>query len=224
LPVVADERDPSPIERDSVEFGRAIGFFDATFAIAATLLVTTLVPADAAWTSWSNFWSTLDGPLLAFAISFWLVAAYWWGNHRFVATLRGFSPRLVVASLIFLAFVVLVPFSTRGFGTANSSSEVTTVVYAINVALVSAMATVLPWFARADDLFAVPESIAELRIRTLDRLSPTIVFLGSIPIALLGAPSAARYFWLLLIPLGYFGGQWSRARIAAIPGADELSA
>ena len=163
---MADHRDPSPIERDSVEFGRAIGFFDATFAIAATLLVTTLVPADAAWTSWSNFWTTLDGPLLAFGISFWLVAAYWWGNHRFVATLRGFSPRLVVVSLVFLAFIVLVPFSTRGFGTTHASSEVTTVVYAINVALVSAMATVLPWFARADDLFLVMPSVAELRIRT----------------------------------------------------------
>ncbi len=219
-----DDRDPSPIERDSVEFGRAIGFFDATFAIAATLLVTTLVPVDAAWTSWSNFWSTLDGPLLAFAISFWLVTAYWWGNHRFVATLRGFSPRLVVVSLVFLAFVVLVPFSTRGFGTTNSSSEVTTVVYAINVALVSAMATVLPWFARADDLFLVRPSLAELRVRSLDRLTPTVVFLVSIPIALFGAPSAARYFWLALIPLGHFGGNWCRARIVALQAVDDLSA
>ena len=171
---MADDRDPSPIERDSVEFGRAIGFFDATFAIAATL--------------------------------------------------RGFSPRLVVVSLVFLAFVVLVPFTTRGFGTAHASSEVTTVVYAINVALVSAMATVLPWFARAEDLFLVMPSVAELRVRTLDRLTPTVVFLASIPIALLGAPSAARYFWLVLIPLGYFGGKWSSARIAALHQADAVSA
>jgi uncharacterized membrane protein len=138
--------------------------------------------------------------------------------------LRGFSPRLVVVSLVFLAFIVLVPFSTRGFGTTNSSSEVTTVVYAINVALVSAMATVLPWFARADNLFLVMPSVAELRARTVDRLLPTVVFLASIPIALFGAPSAARYFWLVLLPLGYFGGKWSTQRIGALQEADDLRA
>ena len=66
--------------------------------------------------------------------------------------------------------------------------------------------------------------VAELRIRTLDRLTPTIVFLGSIPIALFGAASAARYFWLLLIPLGYYGGKWSTLRIAALHEADDLRA
>ena len=223
---MADDRDPSPIERDSVEFGRAIGFFDATFAIAATLLVTTLVPADAAWTSWSNFWSTLDGPLLAFAISFWLVAAYWWGNHRFVATLRGFSPRLVVVSLVFLAFVVLVPFSTAGSARRTRRPKCTTVVYAINVALVSGDGDACsPGSRRRRG--PVPRDAVGRRAPRPHRstgLMPTVVFLASIPIALLGAPSAARYFWLVLIPLGYFGGKWSSARIAALHQADEVSA
>ena len=48
-------------ERDDVEFSRATAFFDATYALATTLLVTTLDPGPDGWSSWSDA-AGLGGP------------------------------------------------------------------------------------------------------------------------------------------------------------------
>jgi hypothetical protein len=40
------DRQVARYQRDDQEFGRAIGFFDATYALALTLLVTTLDITD----------------------------------------------------------------------------------------------------------------------------------------------------------------------------------
>jgi uncharacterized membrane protein len=204
-------------DRDTLEFGRAIGFFDATFAIAATLLVTTLESVQSGWTSWSAFWSTFDGPLLAFAISFWVVVTFWWANHKFVRSLRRLSPSLIGMNLVFLGFVVLLPFTTDGLGQSDVSAEVTTVVYAVNVAVVSLLAFVLHLVARHDDLYRPEVARSVARADLVARLGPAVVFLASVPIALLGAPIAARYVWLALIPVGRYTGVWAEQRQA--PGA-----
>jgi uncharacterized membrane protein len=207
-----DER--SVIRRETTEFARAIGFVDATFAIAATLLVTTLEPDAADWRSWSRIWNAVDGPLFAFALSFWVVTAYWWANHRFVATLVGLSNRLVIGTMAFLAFVVLLPFTTRGLGTgASGTAEVTTVLYAANVAVVSGMEAVLYRIAVRDRLYLVEPSAIEVNASTIAQVAPVAVFVASIPLALLGAPLAARWSWLALIPVTAIVGHWARRRI-----------
>jgi uncharacterized membrane protein len=211
---MSQSRTRPSIARDTAEFGRAVGFVDATFAIAATLLVTTLVPADRDWETWSRFWNTVDAPLLAFGLSFWVVGAYWWANHRFVGTLAEISPRLMIAMLVLLAFVVLLPFTTRGLGTAPAAAaEVTTVVYAANVAIVSGMETVLYRLAWREGLFRRAPSVREVAARSVAQLVPTAVFLVSIPVTFLAGATAGRLTWLALIPLGVFVGWWANARL-----------
>jgi hypothetical protein len=48
-------------QREDQEFGRAIGFFDATYALAPTLLVTTLEITDpsSAWVGLPALWYTV---------------------------------------------------------------------------------------------------------------------------------------------------------------------
>jgi uncharacterized membrane protein len=221
---MVEPRKRASIVRDTAEFGRAVGFVDATFAIAATLLVTTLVPADRDWTTWSRFWNTVDAPLLAFGLSFWVVSAYWLANHRFVATLAEISPRLMIATLVLLGFVVLLPFSTRGLGTAPASAaEVTTVVYAINVAIVSGMETVLYQLAFREGLFLRVPSPREVVARSVAQLVPTAVFVISIPITLLASATAGRLTWLALIPLGAIVGRWTNARLDEMPAQPSAS-
>jgi uncharacterized membrane protein len=200
-------------EREDTEFGRATGFYDATFAIAATLLVTTIDPGRRGWSSWSNFWDAVELPLFAYAISFVVITMYWWSNHQFVSGLRALSPRLIVGSLWMLAFVVLLPFSTRGIGEGLGSSEVTTVVYAMNVALVSTMEWVLYRVALRDKLFRVEASRTEVFTSTVCQLMPAAVFALSIPIAFASA-TTARWFWLSLVVLSPIAGRWATARNA----------
>jgi hypothetical protein len=64
---------PEPrYSRDDSEFDRAIGFIDATFALALTLLITTLEVDDsaAAWDSLGSLDDALGAQFIAFAIAF----------------------------------------------------------------------------------------------------------------------------------------------------------
>jgi hypothetical protein len=65
--------------RDASEFDRSIGFIDATFALALTLLVTTLDVdhPQSAFASLSAFGDAEGAQLIAFAIAFAVIASYW---------------------------------------------------------------------------------------------------------------------------------------------------
>jgi uncharacterized membrane protein len=64
--------------REASEFDRAFAFFDATFAVALTLLVTTLEADDApsSFTSLSALGDAVGAQFLAFLISFAVIASY----------------------------------------------------------------------------------------------------------------------------------------------------
>lgn len=201
------------IGRDENEFSRTLSFFDATFALSMTLLVTTIDPGPDAWSSWQALWDAVGTQVVAFAISFALVGTYWWRNHQFVGSLETLSPRLIVTNVAMLGFVALIPFTTDALGTdGRAASEITTVVYAANVAMVSFMGTVLYLIARGDGLFRIPPTGERARLAFIDQSLSTVVFLLSIPIALLVSGAAARYSWLTLLVLGPIVGRWTDRR------------
>jgi uncharacterized membrane protein len=198
------------IQRDENEFSRTLSFFDATFALSMTLLVTTIDPGPDAWQSWSSLWNAVGTQVIAFAVSFALVAAYWWGNHRFVSSLETLSPALIVANVAMLGFVALIPFTTDALGNEGSSPvEITTIVYAANVAVVSGMATVLYRVAKRDRLFRNPPTRTEARLAYIDQSLPTAVFVLSIPIAVFVSGTLARVSWVSLALLGPVVGRWT---------------
>jgi uncharacterized membrane protein len=209
-------------ERDEVEFGRAINFFDATFAIATTLLVTTLASGQKQWASWSAFHAAVGGPMFAYALSFVVVSTFWWANHRFVSSLEALTPKVIAASMLMLAFVVLVPFSTAGLGTSGGANgQVATVVYAINVAGVSLSVFVTFRVALAQRLFIVAPTKEQILERSIATLDVPAVFLASVPIALFWDADYAKYFWIVLIPAGAVERRWFERRRRARAGRDE---
>lgn len=204
---------PRRIERDQNEFSRTLSFFDATFALSMTLLVTTIDPGPDAWSSWARLWDAVGRQVIAFGISFALVGAYWWRNHRFVASLDTLSPNVIITSVAMLGFVALIPFTTDALGSdGRAAAEITTVVYALNVAVVSSMATVLYVIARRDGLFRNPPSDEEARLAVIDQSVPSLVFLASIPVAVLVSGEAGRFVWLGLLVLSPLSGSWTRRR------------
>jgi uncharacterized membrane protein len=203
---------PARFDRDSVEFGRTAGFFDGVFGIAATLLVVTLAPETANWSDWSKFLSAEWPSLLAFVISFVVICAFWWANHRMVATLDTLSSRFVGVALVMLGFVVLLPFTTGGLGDVDdrTSGEVAAVGYALNVALVSLATMALVVVAARDGLYRTAPTPAQVRGKLIGFADTPVVFLLSIPITLLFGPVWGRYSWLLLAVTGGVVGRLGR--------------
>jgi len=102
--------------RDTLEFGRVVNLSDGLFAIALTLLVFTL---DASAVSLDRVDGVLidqTGPLIAFVLSFAVIANFWWIHHRFLANLGTLEPGLILLNLALLGAVALIPFPTSLLG------------------------------------------------------------------------------------------------------------
>jgi uncharacterized membrane protein len=196
---------PTPWTRDAPEFDRAIGFIDATFALALTLLVTTLEVDDAsAWTSLDALADAVGAQFIAFAIAFVVIAGYWLRHHRLVASFAAIDTGLIVANLALVAAIVLLPFSTRSVGDPGVEDlPLPTAVLAVNVAAASILHAAVFALAWRRGLLASNPEGADPSDYLLASLAPAAVFLASIPVAYLASPVAAQLCWLALIPVGW---------------------
>jgi uncharacterized membrane protein len=187
--------------RGTPEFDRAFAFFDGTYAVALTLLVTTLDSTNTpgAWADLAALWAAIGSQLVAFFLAFAIVAFYWRSNHAFVARLHHLSGRLITVNLMLLAFVVLLPFSTDALG--EHQEPLATAVFAGNVAVISVTEAVMSLLAWQNGLASTPPSPRRRRLELVPQLVPPAIFLASIPVAYLVSSSAARLSWLALVVL-----------------------
>ncbi len=100
----------------SPEFARLLNLSDGVFAIAMTLLVLGIDPAAITLSDVGGVFDNQRGELIAFAISFAVIAHFWWIHHRFFAVLALIEPGLMVLNLVLLGFIALVPFPTSLLG------------------------------------------------------------------------------------------------------------
>jgi uncharacterized membrane protein len=190
--------------REASEFDRALAFFDASFAFAMTLLVTTLEVGDApsSFASVSALANGVGAQFIAFLISFAVIAGYWLMNHRMFAGFAAIDTQTIVANICLLAGVVLLPFSTAAVGDpAVAELPLPTVLMAVNVALVSGLHTLVWVIANRNRLLDRAASATEWRQRVVTGLVPAAVFLASVPLAYAISPDAARLFWASLLVL-----------------------
>jgi uncharacterized membrane protein len=108
---------PRRYGRDTPEFARVTNLSDAVFAIAMTLLVLTLdapsVPSDRLAAE-----LVARAPqMIAFVLSFVLVANVWWAHHKFFGLVASIEPVVVGVNLGILGIVALVPYPTSLIGT-----------------------------------------------------------------------------------------------------------
>jgi TMEM175 potassium channel family protein len=192
---VARERAAKRREGNEIEFGRIVAFSDGVFAIAITLLVLGLeMPkgltgaevAEAIFDQWDN--------LLAFGISFAVIGRFWVVHHRFFAEVDAFDGRLLGLNLLYLAWIVLIPFSSEVLGEYGGETP-SVVLYSLNLAVVVLLGLWMGADARRRGLTSVDdETHRETRIRSTYIAG---VFLLSVPLAFV-VPRAAAYLWLLL--------------------------
>jgi uncharacterized membrane protein len=196
--------------RDGSEFDRAIAFIDATFALALTLLVTTLDlssrPSD--WSSLGEFYDAMGTQLLAFAIAFVVISAYWLSHYRIVAACDEIDLGLIIANLVLVATVVIVPFTTESVGDpAINDLPLPTALLAVNAAAVCLAFTLVYVVARRRGALHVMPTQREFAWNLVAFTGPTVVFLVSIPIAYGVSPVAAQLSWLTLLVVNPLLGQ-----------------
>lgn len=196
----------SRYQRDDSGFDRAVGFFDATYALALTLLVTTLDVGDerSIWADLGTLDDAVGSQFVAFLISFVVIAAFWLKSHRLLSSFDAIDTPLIVLNLALVVAVVLLPFTTEALGSGTVDDlPLPTAVYAVNISCASILATAVYLTARHRGLLRLGDDRSTARGIVAAGLLPAVVFLASIPIAYYGSPEAARSSWLSLIVLGF---------------------
>ncbi len=184
-------------EDNEIEFSRIVAFSDGVFAIAITLLVLQIeVPQGA--TSSSELWHAIlrqDGDLYAFAISFAVIGRFWVVHHRFFTEVRGFDGRLLTINLVFLFWMVSIPFSSQVLGEYGGEASAV-IIYAANLALATLTSALLTTYALRAGLTTEGRS-KEIRTNRNGGLWACAVFLATIPVAAIN-PHIAPLIWLAL--------------------------
>ncbi|HSK50412.1 MAG TPA: TMEM175 family protein [Solirubrobacterales bacterium] len=192
---MARRRETQRREDNEVEFSRIVAFSDGVFAIAITLLVLSLnVPdylhgedlSEALWNQRHDF--------LAYAISFAVIGRFWVVHHRFFGEVVGFDARLLGLNIFYLAWIVLIPFSSEVLGDHGGETPAV-VLYAFNLAAVALVGLAMAADARRAGLART--SAEKARQFTVRSLFIAAVFLASIPLAFV-TPSYAPLLWLVL--------------------------
>jgi uncharacterized membrane protein len=96
------------------DLSRIAAFTDGVMAVAITLLVLNIeVPRLTPGEDLGDALVDLLPSIGAYALAFALVGRFWVIHHNLFEKLRGFDRTLMALNLLFLALIVLVPFSTE---------------------------------------------------------------------------------------------------------------
>ena len=171
---------------------------DGVFAIALTLLTLNVRFDQAPHETFGHAFRESLPQLLAYALSFAVIALFWMGHHRFFASLARADRGLVLFNFVYLAIVAIIPFPSQVLG---QSDEVGAVVLYAAVMLAGCCVTAAMWlYARRHHLLdaATPEKL--VAYSALRALVLAIVFAISIPIALVVGRHAGQWTWLAAVP------------------------
>jgi uncharacterized membrane protein len=181
-------------EGNEIEFSRIVAFSDGVFSIAITLLVLNLlIPkaevdgsvGQAIWDERENF--------LSYAIGFAVIGRFWLVHHRFFGEVTAFDGRLIGLNMLYLGFIVLIPFSSSVLGDFSGTTAV--VVYAVNLSVVVLIGL---WMTADAHRAGLTSADVKTQREGMVRASYIAsVFLLSIPVAFF-APALAQLMWLVL--------------------------
>jgi uncharacterized membrane protein len=193
--VVARVREAKHRDENEIEFSRIVAFSDGVFAIAITLLVLNLGVGEGVKDGELGrvLWDHRQD-LIAYALSFAVIGRFWIVHHRFFGEVTGFDGRLIWLNLFYLAWIVLIPFSSQVLGDYGGTTAAE-VLYAGNLVGVMLSGTLL--FADAQRAGLTSTESAEAREGRRHALWIALVFAASIPVAIAN-PSIAPYCWLAL--------------------------
>jgi uncharacterized membrane protein len=209
---VARERIAKKREDNEIEFGRIVAFSDGVFSIAITLLVLNLGLSDhlSHGEVAKALWDQRE-KLLAYAISFAVIGRFWVVHHSFFSEVTAFDGKLIGLNMLYLGWIVLIPFSSQVLGEYGGQLPAV-ILYSANLAGVVLIGQWMSWDAHRAGLTKTDERThLESLIRSIYIAG---VFLLSIVVALFNA-SLAPFTWFLLFaePSGHLVNRVTERRL-----------
>ena len=192
---------------------RLILFSDAVFAIAITLLVIEIkIPelhGQISDKALLNSLAQLIPKFVGFVISFIFIGLYWTIHHRMFGFVTTYNRRLIILNLVFLFFIVLMPFST-GFYSEYAGNlirdqlKVPLIFYVLNFCGVGFLNYFLWKYVSnpKHKLTLPPIDPVVLKLAKVRALTVPLVFLSMLPVAYFTNVSYAVYM-PMLIPVIY---------------------
>ena len=157
----------------------------------------------------SSMFEALDDlvpKLVAYFVGFLLLARYWIAHHGFFGRLRAIDSRLLTLNLTYLGFVALLPFPTSLIGEFEDN-PISVVLFSLTMAVISAIETLSLRHAYRADLMRDVETPARQRWEIIGSLTPSIMFVVTIPLAFIN-PTLQLVSWL---PIG-IATSWYQGR------------
>jgi len=140
---------------------RIEAFSDGVFAVAMTLLVVDIkIPIVAGGVGdaqvaqiFAQVW-----PLVLLYMASFFVLSVMWTNHHFIfhAFAKEVSRQLNFLNMLYLMFVVLVPFSVQ-FISTYSSSKIAVIIYGVNIFIIVFLSTAMTRYVRRHKELLNPE-------------------------------------------------------------------
>jgi uncharacterized membrane protein len=179
---------------------RIVFFSDAVMAIAITLLAVDIrvpdLPRSEAAAELALRLGELNPQIMSFVISFVVIGIYWMAHHRYFRMIRDFDNRLIMINLVFLMFIAGMPFIASLLG-RYAFLPLGVIPYAMEVSAIGlSLSALWAYASHAHRLVDTDLEARQIRLLTLRPLGPTVVFVLSIPIALVN-PMLAAFSWLL---------------------------
>jgi len=200
-----DDGRPGGAASGLLGLGRLFAFTDGVFAIAITLLVLGLeLPAGLATDELRAAVREQLPQLFAAGLSFLLIGVFWISHHRLFDYVERADLVTLRLNLALLGTIVVLPFATDVLAEYGQTAAAT-IGYAVVIAATALLQAAIWRHVVRRGLVSpgLPPGLS--RSVTVGQLSVAAVFLASAPVALL-SPTAAKYSWLLLIPLGRLTG------------------
>jgi uncharacterized membrane protein len=192
-----------------IEFSRVVAFSDGVFAIAITLLVLALhVPRDV--DDLGQALLDLNGDLFAYALSFAVVGKFWLSHHRFYGSLARFDGMLMGLNIFYLAWVVLVPFSSELLGEFGEDPA-STMFYAANMVGASGTFILQIRYSYRHGLIRDEAKEMERRYAGPANYIFVAVFVASIPVGYVNT-YVAQAMWLTTFLAGRRASDWLAKR------------
>jgi uncharacterized membrane protein len=171
---------------EALALERIVFFSDAVMAIAITLLAIDLkVPEIDAAVNASELplrLRTLGPQFMSFVISFFVIGIYWTSHHRYFRLIKRYDGGLIALNMLFLFFIVLMPFVASLFG-QYYGLPLAMSVYAAAVAATGLSMGALWWYAsHRHRLIDECLDASFIRVRSIAMAVP-LLFLISIPFA-----------------------------------------
>jgi uncharacterized membrane protein len=192
--------------------GRLIALTDGVLSIAMTLLVLDVrLPESVATMDNAGLWRAITGiwpQIFSYGLSFVVIAVLWLTHVQKFRHVQRTSGLLAWLHVLFLLLVGFVPFTTSVL--AESGNAVATAIYAVVMATASLLLGSMSVHARRRGLTDPdPNARSDLVAVTISQFGTAIVFYLSAALAFVDA-DAAKYFWFLLVPLGFVRGRLLR--------------